>query len=848
MAETERGENLGSELSVPDVWGGVPQRNKNFTGRIGQLDQLRSRLAGDRSVAAVVQQAVRGLGGVGKTQLAMEYAHRFQADYDIVWWVPADQVQLIRARIAALAPRLGLPVPGGIDDAVARVMEALRLGKPYERWLLVFDNADQPEDLRQFFPDGASGHVLITSRNHRWDGAVPTIEVDVFGRDESIAFLERRTPGITADEADRVAEALGDLPLALEQAGALQAETGITADQYLTLLKEKFGTVLGENQPSDYDLPIAAAWALQTAQVGEENPEALELLRRCAFFGPEPIPRRFLEQGRNVLDSPLREFLANDILVGRAIRELGRYALARIENSRHTIQVHRLVQQLIRDSLSEEERSKLRHEVHKLLAATERGYTQDPRNWWVYRDLYVHIGPSEVIGCGQPESRRLIRDLIEFLNQSGDHISALAEADRAIENWSTHDDAQSERDVLIATAAKARALWGTARYAEAFELRKTTLDRMRTVFGPTDEQTLQVLNGYGADLRARGDFYAARLSDEESLRLHERVFGDHDFTFYAANNLAEDYSLTSDYQRALQRDEENVTQRRVFYGGDDNAQVVYSLAAIARDLRQLGRYLAAREASERAHRIYRELVDRGDFTLFHADVLLADKDLAVNQRKAGAYPAALKTAEDAYGRYTTAFEPDHPARLAAGIGLGNALRAVGRLDDAVSRLERTVSRYSGALGPDHPFTHGSQLNLALVRRQAGETAEAHRLLEGALAGLLESLGADHHFTLTCVTNLATTTSDLGDQSAALALGQDTLVRFGQLLGPDHPHTLVCATNVALDLHALGRTDEADRLRTDTLERYQRVLGAEHPDVVGAEHGDRLDFDFEPPVI
>ena len=276
---------------VPAVWGNVPKRNKNFTGRQEILDRLREGVSS--AVTAVVPHALQGMGGVGKTAVAIEYAHRYRSEYDLVWWIPADQPALVRSSLAALAQPLGLPpaTVSGIDAAVQAVLNALRTGTPYGRWLLIFDNADDPEDIDDSIP-WESGHVLITSRNHHWEAVVDTVAVDVFSRSESTAFLGKRVRARLSDpEASRLAEELGDLPLALEQAGALQAETGMSADEYLQLLKGHVAEIMGEGRPPEYPHSMTAAWRLSVATISDKLPEAVELLRCCAFFGPEPIPR-----------------------------------------------------------------------------------------------------------------------------------------------------------------------------------------------------------------------------------------------------------------------------------------------------------------------------------------------------------------------------------------------------------------------------------------------------------------------------------------------------------------------------------------------------------------------------
>src|SRR4051794_23905396 len=175
--------------ALPAVWK-VPPRNPRFTGRDGMLNELRRRLR--TGEATLVVQALYGLGGVGKTQLATEYAHRFAADYDLVWWIDAEQPVLIPGQLAVLAARLDLPSGPTVADLVERLLAELRRR---DRWLLVFDNADRPADIAAFRPGGA-GHVLITSRSPGWGALGGRMEVDVLTRAETIALLRARIPAL----------------------------------------------------------------------------------------------------------------------------------------------------------------------------------------------------------------------------------------------------------------------------------------------------------------------------------------------------------------------------------------------------------------------------------------------------------------------------------------------------------------------------------------------------------------------------------------------------------------------------------------------------------------------------
>ncbi len=828
---------------VPEIWGRVPQRNKNFTGREDLLLKLRAGVATD--VTAVVPHALHGLGGVGKTQVAIEYAYRYQSEYDVVWWISADQAVLVRSSLAALAPHLSLPpaTATGIEEAATAVLNALRLGNPYDRWLLIFDNADQPEDINDIVPRGP-GHVLITSRNHRWQSVVDTVLVDVFSRAESVTFLNKRVSNAISElDAVQLAQELGDLPLALEQAGALQAETGMSVDEYLRLLKEQTSELLAESKPSEYPVSMTAAWKLSVSKLSEQLPEAVELLRCCAFFGAEPIPRDVFMRAIPGVQPQLSGLLAKPILLTRAIRELGRFALAWIDTASRTIQVHRLVQALLREELSPTDKGLFRHDAHLLLAAAAPKNPDDNAHWPLYAKLAAHVGPSELDACQDPDVRRFALDTVRYLYQSGDHQSARALLEKLLDRWKA-DSGADHPDVLDAQRHLGNTLRELGEYHAAHDVNQVTLEHSREILGSRHELTLVLMNSFGADLRARGDFRAARDLDQQSRRLHEESLGAADpRTLRTMNNLALDYGLNSDYQAARELHELTYVQQNDATPVVSKSDVLASWSGLSRAVRLCGEYAEARDLGDDAYEFGRQQLGAD-----HYWTIRAAKELSIARRRTAAYDDALMLARDVFERCTRLFGAGHPDTLAAAMSLSNILRTDDQIDEAFEIAEDTVNRYPKVYGADHPYNHGCAGNLALLLRVRGDLSGARQLNQASLAALDVRLSRDHHYPLTVATNLASDIAGLGDAAAARVLGEDTLARLRLLLGENHPLTLGCAANLAVDMRAHGAKEEATRLTEDTLERYKRTLGSGHPDTRVAEQGGRLDFDFDPPPI
>ncbi len=303
--------------SMPRVWN-IPARNPGFTGRDGLLVAIREQLLADEKA---VVQALHGMGGVGKTQLATEYAHQFAGTYDLAWWVAAEQGGLIGEQFAALGAELGCVEDGAGTEAVRSAV--LRKLREPGRWLLVFDNAENPDDVGPWLPGGAR-HVLITSRERNWAEIAAPVEIDVLARPESVAILRDRVDGLGEADADLLAAQLGDLPLAIAQAAGFMASTGMGASEYLGLLKTRAGQLLDQAKPVSYPRSLAAATQLTADRLAHDDRPAAELASLCAFLAPEPIPEDLFTRAPGELPGELAARVADPLAWRQTLAQLAR--------------------------------------------------------------------------------------------------------------------------------------------------------------------------------------------------------------------------------------------------------------------------------------------------------------------------------------------------------------------------------------------------------------------------------------------------------------------------------------------------------------------------------------------
>jgi tetratricopeptide (TPR) repeat protein len=645
----------------------VPPRNPNFTGQGGLLQAVRQQLAAAAASAVVQAEAIHGLGGVGKTQLVIEYAHRYAADYDLVWWIPAEQPVAIAGRLAALARRLELRELPSLDEQVLVLFDELA---QRDRWLLVYDNAEDPADLDAVRPPAGGGHVLVTSRNPAWGGIGASVRLDVLPRDEAVAFLRQRL-GRDDPLLAALAEALGDLPLALEQAAAYLSETQTPPAEYLELLGDRAPELFALGRPANSQQTIATTWTVSFDRVHDQDPVAQDLLTLCAFLAPDDIPRALLSDHAKVVPARLAAAVRDRLALQQALGTLSRYSLATV--TQDTISTHRLVQAATRNQLALDAAQRWAGVVVRLLLAAFPSNSLEAATW--------------------PTSARLLPHVLVATGHAG---TLGAEPATCV--------------VLLSQAADY--LWARAKLHQAKALLEQALKIGEAHLGPDHPDVTSTLMNLGTVIYDLGDLSAARATLQRALTLQQaRLGGDHPDVAYSLHNLGLVLRDLGDLAEARAAHERALAIREAQLG-PDHPQVAQSLNSLGGVLTDLGDLPAARTAIERGLRI--RVARLGPD---HPDVALSLNHLGLALHGLGDLAAARAAVARALESYEARLGPEHPYAARSLHLLGLVLHDLGDVAGAHGAYARALAIRETALGSDHPATMQSRHTLGGVHRQ-----------------------------------------------------------------------------------------------------------------------------------
>ncbi|MEU6797023.1 tetratricopeptide repeat protein, partial [Nonomuraea wenchangensis] len=733
-------------VPVPAGLSGLPRRpTANFIGRDAALTALRQTLH-DTTAAGVISQAVLGLGGVGKSELALQYAHHHRGDYELVWWIDADSPERIRAGLAALARELTC----GIDSVAAEqatTVEAagwvLSWMAAHPGWLVILDNVEEVADAEPYLSRLAHGHVLITTRRDiGWQHLdITPLRLELLTRAAAttlLADLIGPPDSANTELLSELAEQLGDLPLALTQAGAYIARTPrMTLTRYLELLTTTPARMYATAAPAggDAERVVARVLTLSHTRIQAISPLAIDVLNLLACFAPDNLPC-------SVLDG-LPE--TDPLQVGEALALLESYSLITLTPSpvelvagqpEDLVSVHRLVQAVTLHQLTPAQRDQVHSTAANLILAALPDDPHTTRTWPAYQALLPHA--HTVLPPNSPG----LYLLFDYLHARGDHTTIV-------------------------------------------QLQQDAYSHVLVTLGDDHPATLTARYNLACGIGEAGDAAAARDQLAALLSVEERVLGpDHPDTLNTRHQLAHltgqagDAATARDQLAALLSVEERVL-------GPDHPDTLRTRHQLADWTGEAGDAAAARDQLAALLPIH-ERVQGAD----HPSTLTTRHQLARWTWQAGdaaaardQFAALLPVEERVQGA-------DHPSTL---ITRHNLAASTGEAKDAAAARDQLAALLpirERVLGPDHPSTLNTRRSLAHWTGQAGDAAAARDQLAALLPIEERVLGPDHPSTLNTWYQLARWTGQAGDAAAARDQLAALLPIEERVLGPDHPSTLI----------------------------------------------------------
>lgn len=729
------------------IWNIPLERNPFFTGKEDILEEIHKVLLSTK------RAALSGLGGIGKTQTAVEYAYCHKENYGQILWVKAETKESLTSDFSQLASLLTLPEKDAQDQQ--EVVKAVqRWLQQHDHWLLILDNADDLSLTHPFIQGLQSGNILLTTKAQA-TGTISRVEVRKLPEQEGAVFLLRRAKLITKGtsyetipkemrtQALAITRELDGLPLALDQAGAYIEETHCGLASYFELYRTHGVDLLkkrGLFAPGHPD-PVATTWVLSFQQIKQANPAAAEPLRFCAFLHPDAIPEELITDGASELGPVLGPVAEDPISFNKAIGEIRKFSLIHRDMNSKTLDIHRLVQSVIRNSLDHEIRNQW---IERLVRAMNRVFP-DPKfeNW--------------------PQCDRLLAQAQQCASFIAQENIMLLEGARMLNQTAYY-------------------LYERARYVEAEPIYQRALTIREQVLGPMHSHVATILNNLGLLYHHQGKYTEAEPFYQRALTIREQAGPMHPHVAQSLTNLAALYHHQEKYTEAklLYRRALRINKSALGANHPDITGTLNNLAALYRKQEQ---YAKAKPLYRRALRI-NKLALGAD----HPLVAQALNNLAAlyhDQRKYAEaeplYQRALEIREQAFGL-------KHPQ---VANSLNNSAMLCydqGKYPEAVPLLQRALAIQEQALGPTHPGVAQTLNNFGLLYKAQRKYAESEPLYQRALAIREEALGSTHPEVARSLNNLALLYYAQGQYAKTAPLLQRALNIREETLGSEHPNT------------------------------------------------------------
>ena len=821
-------------------FGSRPRVTAGFVKREGQ-DELFDAIL----THAEPRTVLTGMRGSGKTQLAATVAAKCEDEgWPIVAWINAASRKELVADLYELAILTGTDAPKDIppETIIRRFLDQLHSADAAER-LVVFDNVENLDDLKGLTPKGSGVRVIITTtRRLDWDslGWSP-MAVGVFDREQSITLLCKHTGDTDGDAADQIAEALGDLPVAVTQAAAAAKWGGYALSDYLDRLsnhplESSISRLEGDDYPDTVGIALFMAYEQALEQFRTKHPQqeriVTSLLDILSLLAASGVPTHWLLALEDDSDA-----------VRDSLSFLKRSSILQESTDGDKTIIHRLQGQVYRETyLSdqgkfnkactyattildkidigqlanfEQQRQETRNLVEQIGAITSQDHSRP-----LFSDPdFVALLATTIRNAADLGMPQLALTLTDSVTRAGDTLGP------------------DHPRTLISRNNLAGAYRDAGRLDEAIPLYEQTLEDRTRILGPHHPDTLTSRNNLAGAYQDAGRLDEAIPLYEQTLEDRTRILGPHHpRTLASRNNLAGAYQDAGRLNESIPLHEQNLTDRTRILG-PHHPRTLASRNNLA------GAYQAAGRLNESIPLYEQTLEDRTRILgPHHPDTLTSRNNLAGAYQDAGRLDESIPLYEQTLEDRTRILGPHHPDTLASRNNLAGAYQAAGRLDEAIALFEQTLEDRTRILGPHHPDTLASRNNLAGAYQAAGRLDEAIALFEQTLKDFENLLGPNHPLTLASRNNLAGAYRDAGRLDEAIPLYEQTLEDRTRILGPHHPDTLTSRDGLAYAYQAAGRLDEAITLYKQNLDSRAQSLGPDHPDTLAYAYqdADRID--------
>jgi len=825
--DSDKTEQPGGKYSQGNYVFNVPYKEKGskVVGRETVLQKLQNHLVGSHGTAIGQTASFYGMGGLGKTQLAVEYAYRYKASYpNGVIWISADQD--IDSQLIQISKRGNWIAPESEHRIILET--ALRRLTTYSDCLIIFDNVEKFESIKHYLPENqATPHLILTSREPI-PGFEP-IDIDILSDDESLGLLMmesgRDYDSISYEEKDaakRIVEKLGGLPLAIEIAGAfLKYSRSFSFENYLVILKDSPSSALAGKMFKGYTAHESDLYrTLKVSEsIFEQEPLLKEILDALTWSGSSFMGLSLLSA---ILDVPEPQ-LFMPLSFGTTLR------IIRKDESQNRYEIHRLLR-----TVRQEEFSLMNNHDWAETVCTRVGSWFETRreeftNLSCYESEIDHLKQwnenAKIVNSNQ-NARLLWLQAYPYyhLGKYTNTYQILESALELDEKISTEDTALKAN--IISDLGSVSGLLGY--YKKALELHERALKIREKQFGPEHPDTANSLNSIGGTYRDLGDHPKALEFQERALKIREKQLGpEHPDTANSLNSIGVTYGDLGDHPKALEIHERALKIREKQLG-PEHPDTANSLNNIGGTYKDLGDHPKALELHERALKIREKQLGPE-----HPDTASSLNNIGGTYRDLGDHPKALEFQERALKIREKQLGPEHPDTANSLNNIGLTYGNLGNHPKALELHERALKIREKQLGPEHPDTANSLNCIGGTYGNLGNHPKALELHERALKIREKQFGPEHPDTANSLNNIGGTYGKLGNHPKALELHERTLEIFEKQLGPEHPNTANSLNNIGSTYGDLGNHPKALEFHERALKILEKQLGLEHPNTANS---------------